>query len=75
MAGVRVTGIDPMWSLEFDDAARQQRFLERAAHAGVLFKRGAYNYAALAHDDDALLLQVERAASTALVEVLEAEGA
>lgn len=75
MAGVRVTGIDPMWSIDFDDPLRQQRFLERAAHAGILFKRGAYNYAALAHDDDAVLLEIERAASTALVEVLEAEAA
>lgn len=71
--GVHVTGIDPMWALEFADAVRQQRFLERAAAAGVLFKRGAYNYAAVAHDDDEILLEIETVASTALVEVLEGE--
>lgn len=71
--GVQVTGIDPMWALEFADAVRQQRFLERAAATGVLFKRGAYNYAAVAHDDDEILLEIERVASTALVEVLEGE--
>jgi len=75
LPGIRVSGIDPMWSLEFDDATRQRRFLEEAVDAGVLFKRGAYNYPSLAHDDDEILLQVERAASTALVAVAEAEGA
>lgn len=74
LPGVVVSGIDPMWSIDFDDAGRQQRFLERAAAAGVLFKRGAYNFAALAHDDDETLLEVERVASTALVEVLEDEA-
>jgi glutamate-1-semialdehyde 2,1-aminomutase len=69
--GVRVTGIDPMWSLEFDDERRQRRFLERAVMHGVLFKRGAYNYPAMAHDDDELLMEIERVASTALVEVME----
>ncbi|ODT02243.1 MAG: hypothetical protein ABS52_14630 [Gemmatimonadetes bacterium SCN 70-22] len=72
--GVQVTGIDPMWSVEFADAGRQLRFLERAALGGVLFKRGAYNYAAMAHDEDEILLDVERVASTALVEVLEGEA-
>ncbi|MEP7381508.1 MAG: aminotransferase class III-fold pyridoxal phosphate-dependent enzyme [Gemmatimonadota bacterium] len=72
--GVSVSGIDPMWSIDFDDPIRQQRFLERAASEGVLFKRGAYNFAALAHDEDETLLEVERVASTALVEVLEEEA-
>lgn len=72
--GVQVTGIDPMWSITFEDEGRQRRFLERAALDGVLFKRGAYNYAAMAHDDDEILLEIERVASTALVEVLEGEA-
>jgi glutamate-1-semialdehyde 2,1-aminomutase len=75
LPGIRVTGIDPMWSIEFDDATRQRRFLEEAVLAGVLFKRGAYNYPCLAHDDDAILLEVERVASSALVAVAEEEGA
>ncbi len=73
LSGIRVTGIDPMWSLEFDDAARQQRFLEEGVKAGVLFKRGAYHYPSLAHDEDEILVQVERAASTALVAIAESE--
>jgi len=71
--GVRVDGIDPMWLIRFDDPKRQSRFLELALREGVLFKRGAYNFASLAHDERALL-QVERAASTAFVELVE-EGA
>lgn len=75
LPGIRITGIDPMWSIEFDDETRQRRFLELAVNAGVLFKRGAYNYASLAHDDDEVLLQVEQGASTALVSLAEEEGA
>ncbi|HEX4936106.1 MAG TPA: hypothetical protein VFV33_23155, partial [Gemmatimonadaceae bacterium] len=67
------SGIDPMWSIDFEDEGRQRAFLERAVAHGVLFKRGPYNYAAVAHDDDGILMEVERVASTALVEVLEAE--
>ena len=69
--GVEVVGPDPMWFLRFADAGRESRFLERAAFHGVLFKRGAYNYASLAHDDEDVLLEVERVASTAFVEVVE----
>ena len=71
IGGVEVAGIDPMWFLRFDDPALETRFLERAATLGVLFKRGPYNYAALAHDEERILLEVERVASTAFVEVLE----
>ena len=60
--GIAVDGIDPMWLLRFDDPAREQRFLELAASHGVLFKRGAYNFAALAHDEDAIR-EIERGAS------------
>ena len=71
IAGVHLTGIDPMWALAFDDALVQRAFLERSAIDGVLFKRGAYNYASVAHDDDEIILQIERVASTALVELQE----
>jgi glutamate-1-semialdehyde aminotransferase len=71
--GVSVHGLDPMWLLHFDDEARQLSFIERALGHGALFKRGAYNFAALAHDDRALLT-IERAASSAFVEMVE-EGA
>jgi glutamate-1-semialdehyde 2,1-aminomutase len=71
--GIVVDGIDPMWLLRFDDPAREQRFLELAASHGVLFKRGAYNYAALPHGP--LLPEIERAASQAFVDLLEEGGA
>lgn len=69
--GVTVDGLDPMWLLRFEDSVLETHFLERAATLGVLFKHGAYNYPALAHDDDEILAGIERVASTAFVEVLE----
>lgn len=71
--GVSVDGIDPMWLLRFDRPERERRFLELAAANGVLVKRGAYNYAALAHDEDALR-DLERGASGALVELRDEEA-
>lgn len=74
--GISIDGIDPMWLLRFDHPDRERRFLELAAAHGVLLKRGAYNYSALAHDDDALR-DLERFASDTLVALRdeEAEGA
>ena len=66
LTGIRTDGIDPMWLIRFDDASHEQRFLELSAENGVLFKRGAYNFAALAHDDDAIR-RLEAGASSALV--------
>lgn len=74
VSGVSIDGIDPMWLFRFDDPAREQRFLELAASHRVLFKRGAYNYAALAHDEHALR-DIERAASSALVDLRDEENA
>jgi glutamate-1-semialdehyde 2,1-aminomutase len=71
--GIVVDGIDPMWFLRFDDPAREQRFLELAASHGVLFKRGAYNYAALAHDEEAIR-DIERGASSALVDLRDEDA-
>ena len=70
--GVQLEGLDAMWFLKWDDTARENRFVREALHAGVLFKRGAYNFAAIAHDEEALAV-VEHAASTALTAV-EAEA-
>lgn len=64
--GVRTEGIDPMWLVRFDEPAYETRFLELAAANGVLMKRGAYNYASVAHDD-AALREVERGVSEAFV--------
>jgi glutamate-1-semialdehyde 2,1-aminomutase len=70
---VTVDGIDAMWLLRFEDPQRETRFLELAASNRVLFKRGAYNFPSLAHDEEAIA-QIESAASAALVELLEEEG-
>ena len=68
--GVQVRGIAPMWFLSFEDAAVEHLFLARAVHHGVLFKRGPYNYPALAHDEDTVVT-IEAAASSAFVDVAE----
>ena len=68
--GVTVDGIAPMWFLRFDDPSRESRFLELALEQDVLFKRGAYNYAAIAHDEETVV-EIERAASTAFVQLAE----
>jgi glutamate-1-semialdehyde 2,1-aminomutase len=68
VTGVTVDGLDPMWLFRFDDPRRETRFLELAAQHGVLFKRGAYNFAALAHDEDAMR-DLESGASSAFVEL------
>ena len=68
--GVTTWGIDQMWLMRWDDPARESRFLLRALDEGVLFKRGAYNFAAIAHDEDALQ-EIEAAASAALVALME----
>ena len=68
--GIAVEGIAPMWFLAFDTPERESRFLELALEQDVLFKRGAYNYASLAHDEETLI-EIERAASSALVQLVE----
>jgi glutamate-1-semialdehyde 2,1-aminomutase len=72
LGGVTVAGIDPMWLLRFDAAEREGAFLRAAVRHGALFKRGAYNFAAMAHDDDAIR-EIESAASAAFVELRERE--
>jgi len=71
--GVSVDGLDPMWLIRWDDPAREGRFLELAASNGVLFKRGAYNFSALAHDEEALQA-IEAGASAAFVELRDEEA-
>lgn len=71
--GVETAGVDTMWLIRWDDPAREARFLRHAVQAGVLFKRGAYNFAAIAHDEEALR-EIEAAASAALVAVAEEEA-
>jgi len=68
--GVSLEGIDPMWLLRFKDPKTEDAFVAAAVRNGVLFKRGAYNFAALAHDDDAIA-EIEAGASAAFVELKE----
>jgi len=68
--GVTVAGIAPMWFMEWDTGERESRFLELALEQGVLFKRGPYNFPAMAHDEQTLI-DIEHAASTALVQLVE----
>jgi glutamate-1-semialdehyde 2,1-aminomutase len=70
--GVTTLGIDQMWMIKWRDPARENRFVAHAMREGVLFKRGAYNFAAIAHDE-AALRDIESAASAALVSLLEDE--
>jgi glutamate-1-semialdehyde aminotransferase len=72
VSGVHSEGVDPMWLLRWNDPAREARFLANAVSEGVLFKRGAYNYAAIAHDEE-VLQEIEAAASAALVALAEEE--
>jgi glutamate-1-semialdehyde aminotransferase len=70
IGGVATWGIDQMWLMRWDDPAMESRFLLRALDEGVLFKRGAYNFAAIAHDEEALQ-EIEAAASAAFVSLME----
>jgi len=70
VSGVTVRGIPPMWLLDFEDEDQRTRFGELAVEAGVLFKRGAYNYASLAHEESDVGA-IESAASEALVSLRE----
>ena len=70
IGGVSVRGIAPMWLLDFEDEDQRTRFGELAIEEGVLFKRGAYNYASLAHDESDVG-EIESAASAAFVALRE----
>ncbi len=75
LSGISQLGLDPMWLMKFDSSAAEQRFVSLAAEHGALFKRGAYNFAALAHDEEALV-DIQAAASNAFVAMRqEAEDA
>ena len=73
VGGVASDGVDAMWLLRWEDPAMESRFIRRALDEGVLFKRGAYNFAAVAHDDDAIQ-EIEAAASAALVAIVEEDA-
>ena len=72
IAGVTTVGVDTIWLMRWADPARENQFIAHAMRSGVLFKRGAYNFAAIAHDE-AALRDIESAASAAFVAIVEAE--
>lgn len=51
--GVQVAGPPVMWRLVADVAEQLDALVAAAARSGVLLKRGAYQFGALAHDDAA----------------------
>lgn len=72
-SNVRMRGIPPMWLVDAGDERRLSRFVALALEHGVLFKRGAYNFASVAHDD-AAIERIEAAARHAFASLAE-EGA
>jgi glutamate-1-semialdehyde 2,1-aminomutase len=52
--GVRTDGPSVMWRLVSDVPEQLDALVAAAAHHGVLLKRGAYQFGAVAHDDVAL---------------------
>lgn len=52
--GVAAIGPAPMWRLAADIPEQLDALVAAAAHEGVLLKRGAYQFASLAHDDAAI---------------------
>jgi glutamate-1-semialdehyde 2,1-aminomutase len=52
-----------MWRLTSDAPASLDTLVHAAARGGVLLKRGAYQFAAMAHDDAALDLLGARLAA------------
>ncbi len=66
--GVTIDGLDQMWLLRFKDPQLEDAFIATAVRNGVLFKKGAYNYASLAHDEEAIA-EIESGASEAFVEI------
>jgi len=68
--GVTIEGLDHMWFLRFEDDAVEDAFVAAAVRHGVLFKRGPYNFPAMAHDDDAIR-EIESGASAAFVDLME----
>ncbi len=53
-AGVRVEGPPVMWRLVSDNTEQLDALVAASARAGVLLKRGAYQFPALAHDEAAI---------------------
>jgi glutamate-1-semialdehyde 2,1-aminomutase len=74
IGGMEVAGLDPMWFFRFESPELETRFLTTAAANGVLFKRGPYNFASLAHDTETIH-EIESCTSNALVAMRGEHGA
>ena len=72
--GVTTRGVDTMWLLDFVEPSVERKFIAASMRGGVLFKKGAYNYAAVAHDE-AAIQDIESTASAALVAIREGDDA
>ena len=72
--GVTTRGVDTMWLLDFVEPSVERTFIAASMRGGVLFKKGAYNYAAVAHDE-AAIQDIESTASAALVAIREGDDA
>lgn len=68
--GVRAEGEAPMWQLVADHQPVLDALVAEAARGGVLLKRGAYQFAALAHDEHAID-EVGRVVAAAAARVAE----
>jgi glutamate-1-semialdehyde 2,1-aminomutase len=71
--GIGVEGIDPMWFLKFATPELETQFLVAAANNGILFKRGPYNFASLAHDEETIH-EIEASTSNALVALRDGDA-
>lgn len=52
--GVQARGPNVMWRLDANEPEQLDALVVAAAHAGVLLKRGAYQFGAVAHDDKSI---------------------
>ena len=74
VAGIEVAGIDPMWFFRFDSPKLETQFHTMAVANGVLFKRGPYNFASLAHEGS-VVGEIEKCTSNALIAMRDGEYA
>ncbi len=71
--GVRTEGVPEMWWVQFPAEEDATAFVRGGVAEGVLFKRGAYNFASLAHRSPEVEV-IERAAGRSLTRIAEARA-
>lgn len=67
--GIRAEGEPVMWRLVADNPIDLDALVANATRHGVLLKRGAYQFAALAHDDEAIR-EVRQAVAASVRDIL-----